>query len=197
MNKTSIVYCTTNKVNGKKYIGSHYGKSNDNYLGSGRWLKHALKKYGKENFTRQTLWEGDKEYMREMEEYWCEYFDVANNNLFYNLSNTGHGCAGHLDYVARNASIDWEAKVANHDYKTMFENMDFSNRKNNPKFSAKQMNTPEAIAKLHKVVIMLDDNNNIIKEWPSLKEAKADLKIDVRYYITGKAKNPKYNLKYK
>ena len=43
----AIVYCTHNKINGKKYIGSH---SNDNikYLGSGFRLKIAVKKYGKD-----------------------------------------------------------------------------------------------------------------------------------------------------
>jgi hypothetical protein len=50
----SIIYCTTNKINGKKYIGSH-NKRKLNYLGSGTDLKQAIKKYGKENFTRQIL----------------------------------------------------------------------------------------------------------------------------------------------
>ena len=29
--------------------------------------------------------------MREIEEYWCEYFDVENNKLFYNRTNKGVG----------------------------------------------------------------------------------------------------------
>ena len=86
-----IVYCTTNLINGKKYIGS-LSKNKPNYLGSGTVLQKAIKKYGKDNFKRETLAEVDDfQLMREIEEYWCVYFNVMNNNLFYNMSNKGHG----------------------------------------------------------------------------------------------------------
>lgn len=85
------VYCITNIINNKKYIGSHSGELNDSYLGSGIYITKAVKKYGKSNFVKDILWEGPKEYMREMESYWCAYFDVANNNLFYNCTNKGTG----------------------------------------------------------------------------------------------------------
>ena len=48
-------YVTTNTKNGKKYIGSHSGSVEDNYLGSGKALKLAVKKYGRENFVRDVL----------------------------------------------------------------------------------------------------------------------------------------------
>lgn len=86
----AIVYCTTNLINGKKYIGSHNGK-NPKYLGSGDWFKKALKKYGKDNFIRQTLWEGPEEYMREMEEYYIDYYSAYESQLFYNMSKKGVG----------------------------------------------------------------------------------------------------------
>jgi hypothetical protein len=49
-----IVYKTTNLLNGRFYVGVHNGTST-NYYGSGRLLKAAIKKYGKENFIRETL----------------------------------------------------------------------------------------------------------------------------------------------
>ena len=51
-----FIYKTTNLVNEKFYIGLHSThKLEDGYLGSGTMLWHAIKKYGKENFKRETL----------------------------------------------------------------------------------------------------------------------------------------------
>jgi len=51
-----IVYKTTNLINGKRYIGYHKTDNlDDGYLGSGLVLLNAIKKYGKENFIRETL----------------------------------------------------------------------------------------------------------------------------------------------
>ena len=50
------VYKTTNNINGKIYIGAHSSEIfNDHYLGSGKSLKNAIKKYGKENFSRSII----------------------------------------------------------------------------------------------------------------------------------------------
>jgi group I intron endonuclease len=50
------LYEVTNLVNGKTYIGQHITDDlEDGYLGSGKALKSAIKKYGRENFERQIL----------------------------------------------------------------------------------------------------------------------------------------------
>ena len=50
------IYRIRNKVNGKTYIGQHkYKKLNDNYMGSGKRLWEAYRKYGLENFEKQIL----------------------------------------------------------------------------------------------------------------------------------------------
>ena len=53
-----FIYITTNMVNGKKYIGQK--KFDDrsrwkSYIGSGIALLRAIKKYGKENFSREII----------------------------------------------------------------------------------------------------------------------------------------------
>ena len=51
-----IVYLTTNLVNNKMYVGVHSTYDlNDGYLGSGKALKLAIKKYGEESFKREIL----------------------------------------------------------------------------------------------------------------------------------------------
>lgn len=50
------IYRITNLLNGKTYIGQHQYKSqNDDYFGSGKHLKSAVKKYGHENFKKDIL----------------------------------------------------------------------------------------------------------------------------------------------
>lgn len=57
MLKDYIVYKTTNMISKKFYIGVHKVKSDefDGYFGSSSHLRNAIKKYGKQNFIRETL----------------------------------------------------------------------------------------------------------------------------------------------
>ena len=57
-----LIYKTTNLINGKYYIGKHETDDiNDDYLGSGIALLAAIKKYGRENFTKEVLYVFDSE----------------------------------------------------------------------------------------------------------------------------------------
>ena len=49
------LYQITNLLNGKYYIGVHHDSANSSYLGSGRGIKAAVKKYGKENFQKTII----------------------------------------------------------------------------------------------------------------------------------------------
>ena len=88
-----IIYKTTNKVNGKYYIGVH-NDTKSGYLGSGRALLTAIKEHGKENFVRETLEVFDTEeeaYLRESEIVNDTF--VADRNT-YNIGKGGKGGPG-------------------------------------------------------------------------------------------------------
>lgn len=50
------VYKVTNLINGKIYVGLHVTKNlDDDYLGSGKQIQAAVKKYGRKNFKREYI----------------------------------------------------------------------------------------------------------------------------------------------
>jgi hypothetical protein len=88
------VYETCNLLTNQKYIGycSKHPDASKSYLGSGKILSNAIKKYGKENFQKTILKEFDTEYeARIYEEYLIERYDAINDTLFYNLTKGGYG----------------------------------------------------------------------------------------------------------
>lgn len=83
----SIVYKTVNTINDKYYIGVHT-KDDPEYLGSGTHLKRAIKKYGRDNFTRTVIFEGTTEECLNLEKM------LVNSNFIkkqtnYNLTEGG------------------------------------------------------------------------------------------------------------
>ena len=85
-----IIYKTTNLINNKIYIGKD-SNNNPNYLGSGLYLKHAIKKYGKENFKKEILEECDLSNINEREIHWIKELDSRNKNIGYNIQEGGNG----------------------------------------------------------------------------------------------------------
>ncbi len=100
----AYVYIVTNIINGKRYVGSsRKSQIDENYYGSGKLIKNALKKYGKENFTRDILWQGEGN-ARDVESYWLEYFDASSNPMFYNMTNDARGNDLHKEDTKRTVS---------------------------------------------------------------------------------------------
>jgi hypothetical protein len=85
---TGFIYMWENTLNSKKYIGSHKGSVNDNYIGSGTYFKKAYNK-NKEYFKRYILYIGEN--YREYEFKLLKKLNVADSENFYNLKNDAIG----------------------------------------------------------------------------------------------------------
>ena len=88
------VYKITNTVNGKTYIGKHQTQDlNDGYMGSGKLLKKAIRKYGLDKFTKEIL----HVFQTEEEMNLKEKELVVVSEETYNLCDGGRGGFGYIN----------------------------------------------------------------------------------------------------
>lgn len=83
------IYKITNIINNKIYIGqSKY--DNPKYLGSGNYIRKAVKKYGFSNFKKEIIQECiDLKHSNEREKYWISILDSKNSDIGYNIADGG------------------------------------------------------------------------------------------------------------
>jgi group I intron endonuclease len=86
----SIIYKTTNLINGKIYVGKAK-TDNPDYLGSGVILAQAICKYGKEFFQKEILEECNDNIIDEREVFWIQKLNSTNNTIGYNITPGGTG----------------------------------------------------------------------------------------------------------
>ena len=103
------LYKITNNINGKFYVGVHKTKNaNDEYFGSGKYLNHAINKYGFENFTKEII-----EYFNNTKEMFAKEKEIVNEEFVkrtdtYNLKTGGFGG---FDYVNKVTSREQKSKA--------------------------------------------------------------------------------------
>ena len=108
-----IIYKITNIVNNKIYIGKHKTNNiNDNYLGSGKVLQRAVKKYGRDKFLKEVLYIFDtEESMNNMEKDIVDEEFVKRNDV-YNIGTGGQGG----DMGGANIGPKHASKIYGNDY---------------------------------------------------------------------------------
>ena len=104
MKRNCSIYCFTNLINGKQYIGSTivepnrrynqhmYNATHENAHQYNYPLYEAIRKYGKENFDFKILYqeECEEEYIRQLEKDYILRFNTLSPNGYNQTDNTEH-----------------------------------------------------------------------------------------------------------
>lgn len=151
------VYKITNLVNNKIYVGLHVTNDlDDDYLGSGKQIQAAVKKYGRENFKREYI-----KICKTSEEMYNLEAEIVNEDFVkdsntYNMKTGGTGSWYHVNAnpekykqirseSAKRKNANWkENPFKNPEWQKQFNSM------TNPeivKDLCRRANSPEAIAK--------------------------------------------------
>ena len=206
----AYVYLITNVINNKKYIGSsRKTQIDENYYGSGKALKNALKKHGKENFTREILWEGEGD-ARVMETYYLTKFNAAGNSMFYNMTNDARGNNLHKEETKKTVS---EKLTGRKFSKETCEKISKAKTGSTTSKKGKSDGLKPNVSKAHKgrvspnkgkgnPVALHKTSGEYVKTYSSYHDLALDLQINpetVRCQLIGKAqtiKNKQYRAQY-
>lgn len=206
----AYVYLITNLTNNKKYIGSsRKSKVDKDYYGSGKAIKNALKKHGKENFTREILWEGEGD-ARDMETYYLLKFNAAENSMFYNMTNDARGNNLHKEETKKTVSEKLTGRKYSQEICDKISKAKLG--KSNPK-KGKPDGPKPGVSFSHKgrispnkgkgnPVALYKTTGEYVKTYPSYHDLALDLQINpetVRCQLIGKAqtiKNKQYKAQY-
>lgn len=111
-----FIYITTNRENGKKYIGKrHYDNKGEwkRYLGSGVVQQKAIEKYGRSQFSREIIDHAFSEQeLNEKERHWINYYDAINNTEYYNIAPGGDGGNVRLGYSSEEYAASERKRLA-------------------------------------------------------------------------------------
>lgn len=177
------VYEITNLINNKKYIGkrsSNCSIEEDKYMGSGKCLKRAFKKYGRENFSKRILeiCETEKEaFAREV--YYIGLVKAWKNPMYYNISSGGEGGSAVFAGKSEEEILVWKKKMSESRKGRMItdewkqkilktrKERGIGVGKNNPMYGIKGKDN-----KTSKAVVMLSIDGEFIRGFDSLQLAK-------------------------
>lgn len=187
MNGKFYIYKTTNLLNEKIYIGMHYSENieNDPYMGSGTYIKKAIKKYGSENFSREILFEYDNSIDASNKERELVNEEFLKGHVYnVSLGGFGSGLVGKSNpFFGKKHTDETRAKLSKaHMGKTLSEtnkeniskslrnSEKFKQSMQDPNRSIKIMETknqryPELYNKPPKVKLTTEERGCIVRNW--------------------------------
>jgi hypothetical protein len=147
------IYKVTNKINSIYYIGKHQTKDlNDGYMGSGKILKKAIKKYGIENFTKEILYIFDTE--EEMNSKEKELVIISEDT--YNLCEGGKGGFSYINKNKMNHKQAFKkndqktidiSKKGSEKLKILFQNENWKNKRSEKIKESKKLSNYKHVSK--------------------------------------------------
>jgi hypothetical protein len=169
----SIIYKTTNTINGKIYIGQA-AIDDPTYLGSGIQITGAIKKYGRDKFNRQVIEECSTDVVNSREIYWIKFYNAIDRKVGYNISAGGTGGNHFWSVLTTDEKIEHCDKIkrARKGQKMPKRSEEFKN-KQSQNMKAWLKENPERIeaSKLRrcKWFVCIDHNSRIVYRTKNLK----------------------------
>lgn len=117
MDIISGIYCVTNRVNGKKYIGKSvdiahrwrcHQNDHDNPNSSqyNTYFYNALRKYGLDSLVFEIVEECSEDSLNDRERYWIAQTKSNNREFGYNTTDGGDGVCGYWDIPVYQYALD-------------------------------------------------------------------------------------------
>lgn len=174
----AFIYKTTNLISGKIYIGQHNG-SKKWYLGSGKIILSAIKKYGRQNFKREIITSGDfdQDLLNDLETHFIQIYNSTNSNIGYNLTSVTHGAGGDTNRIPLYL-INLKGDIV----KKYQCGLDIATDFNCRSISYKNINKPARFRKRYRIVTpeFYEDSKKLIINW----EKFDDKYYKIKYTIT-------------
>jgi len=196
-----IIYKTINTINNKIYIGKD-SRNNPNYLGSGKLLKKAIVKYGKESFVKEILgFYNSIEELNNAEIKFIELFNSLSPNG-YNLAKGGEGGNTRLGFsedqklkYSLNRSIAINKAYAKYNFSVNpFHNKSEEELKIlKKKWSDCKKGKLNASAKYFNKILQKDKSGNIIKIWDDIYQIRNESDFTPAYILNCCNKKKNYN----
>lgn len=204
------IYCITNKVNNKKYVGltvtTLANRFKEHRADSKRKrikmpLYKAFEKYGLENFVIEQLEEADNEVLADREIYWIDKLNTYDSRYGYNATRGGQGGRRLYNDETRKLVIaEWEKGYSIqeiHERLGIGEVKISSYVKNLPNFKERtqEIITQRIIQARGRKVRQYTTNGEFVKEYATASEAQRELGLNNCSQIVDCCKHTNYTCK--